>query len=248
MIITPIKTRKFLPPKDRLDDLITAILPHLEENSIVAITSKVISICEGNTIPESEVKDKDALIIQQADQYLSRDLVPGRWTMHTLKNNILIPTAGIDQSNANGHYILWPKNPQQSAQNILKTLKEKSKLTNLGAVITDSHSVPLRRGTIGISLAFAGFNPLYDYRGQKDLFDRDLVMTQTNIPDSLAAAAVLAMGEGNEQTPAALITNLPKTINFLQNPPSDKPFASFEVPLDEDLFRPFLISVPWKKR
>ena len=33
----------------------------------------------------------------------------------TMKNNILIPGAGIDVSNGNGYYTLWPRNPQKTA-------------------------------------------------------------------------------------------------------------------------------------
>lgn len=248
MHITPIKTRILQPPKDNFDDILTEISNQLTENSIVVITSKIVSISEGNCIKVSNVPDKDKLIKQQADFYLDRNLVPGGWTLHTLKNNLLIPTAGIDQSNANGYYVLWPVDPKRSAAKIWHFLQQNSLVKNFGVIITDSHSIPMRRGVIGISLSYYGFQPLHDYRGQDDLFGNKLKMSQSNYPDSLAAAAVVAMGEGSEQTPIALITDLPETIDFkVDNQNIDQEFGSFEVPLEEDLFKPILEAVTWQK-
>ena len=64
--------------------------------------------------------------------------------MLTMKNNILIPTAGIDESNGKGYYILWPKDPYQSAKKIYNFIKQEFKLNNFGIIISDSHCVPLR--------------------------------------------------------------------------------------------------------
>lgn len=246
MNLKAIKTRKFLPPKDDLADLLS-VIDNLEENSVIALASKVVSISEGRCIPISKVSNKDELITSESDFYLPREFVPGGRLIHTITNNILIGTAGIDESNANNHFILWPKNPAKSAQQIWEFLTKKYKIKNLGVVITDSHSVPLHRGLVGISLGFYGFEPLFDYRGKTDLFGRQLYVSMTNLPDSLAAAAVLQMGEGDEQTPIVIITDIPY-INFttLQEQ-ANKPYSSFEVPMEEDLFQPILTSVPWKK-
>ncbi len=46
MNVSQIKTRKFLPPKDEIKDLL-GYVPKLQDGSIVALSSKVISICEG---------------------------------------------------------------------------------------------------------------------------------------------------------------------------------------------------------
>jgi F420-0:gamma-glutamyl ligase len=72
-------------------------------------------------------------------------------------------------------------------------------------------------------------------------------MTQTNIPDGFAAAAVMLMGEGDERTPLAIITDVPwvKFVERLQR--SRKPFSSFEIRTREDLYYPLLSGVKWKK-
>lgn len=245
MIVKAVKTRKFLPPKDKLEDLLSAV-KELKEGSVVAVTSKVVSICEGRCIPLNKI-EKDALIAQEADKYLPRDLVPNKWAVYTLKNNMLVASAGIDESNANGFYILWPKDPNKSAQKIWQILKKKFNLKKLGVIITDSKVEPLRRGVIGIAISFFGFKPLKDYRGTKDLFDREFLMETTDLPDCLATAAVLEMGEGSEQSPLAVISDIPY-IEFIQKKYTPKnPDFRFEMPEKEDLYYPFLSSVPWKK-
>ncbi len=247
MIITPIHTRLLVPPNDDLLAVIRSALPRLKENSILVITSKVVSIWQGRAVAREKTEDKDALIIKEADHYLPRDVVPGKWIMHTIKNNIFIPTAGVDASNANDYYILWPDKPYETARELWKWIRKTYTVKNVGVIITDSHSIPLRRGTVGISVAHYGFTPIRDYRKKKDLFGRRFHGTQSNLVDGLAAAAVVTMGEGEESTPLALIQDLP-SITFRTTPwRPQKPYSSLEVPWKEDIYRPFFGAVPWKK-
>ncbi len=160
---------------------------------------------------------------------------------------MLVASAGVDESNGAGYFILWPKNPQKSAQRIWQFLKKKFKVKNLGLVITDSRLVPLRRGVVGIAIAYFGFKPLKDYRGKKDLFGRKFIMETSNFPDSLATAAVLEMGEGKEGKPIAIIEDI-LDLEFIQKEfrPKSKDDA-FEIPEKMDMFYPLLSSVKWKK-
>ncbi|MEK7616971.1 MAG: coenzyme F420-0:L-glutamate ligase [Patescibacteria group bacterium] len=245
MIVKAIKTRKFKPPEDDLWDLLSAVLS-LEENSVVAVASKVVSIAEGRCILQ-EKGGKDKLVIKEADKYLPRSLAPNEWIIHTIKNDLLIASSGIDESNGAGYLILWPKNPQKSAKKIWEFLRKKFKVSNLGVIITDSHCIPMRRGLVGISIAHFGFVPLRDYRGKKDIFGRRLNISLTDIPDSLASAAVLEMGEGNEQQPIAVITDVPYIQFTEKEAQSKKPYSTFVIPEKEDLFYPFLSALSWKK-
>ena len=247
MNIQTIKTRVLVPPKDNLWEVLEQSLPKLKENTILTITSKIISICEGRCIPIKDIKKKDSLIKKESYKYLPRDLITGGWVMHTLTQNLLIPTAGIDESNAHEHYILWPKDPKASAKKIHAWLRKKYHIKNVGVIITDSHSVVLRRGTVGISLANYGFKPINDYRHTKDLFDRNLKITQSNIADGLAASAVVCQGEGNEQTPIAIISDVP-FVSFTSGQWKPKEnFSSYEVPPEEDLYFQLLKDLPWKR-
>lgn len=245
MIVKAIKTRKFLPPKDDLWELLGAI-KSLKENSVVAITSKVVAIGEGRCISVGEI-EKDELIIKEADKFLPRKLVPNEWAVYTLKNNLLVASAGIDESNGSGYYILWPKDPENSAKKIWEFLRKKFRINNLGVIITDSKVEPLRRGVVGLAISYFGFKPIKDYRGKSDLFNRPFIMETTNMPDSLATAAVLEMGEGDECQPFVIITDIPD-IEFIQKKyqPENEDYT-FEMPQKDDLFAPFISSVPWQK-
>lgn len=246
MQVRAIKTRKFLPPKDDLWNLLSAI-KFLKENSVVAVTSKVVSIGEGRCIPVKTFPDKDRLVVKEADKYLPREAAPHGLVMHTIKNNMMVASAGIDESNGNNFYILWPQDPQVSAKRIWKFLKKKFKVKNLGVIITDSRLVPLKRGVVGIAIGFYGFKPLRDYRGKEDIFGRALKVETSNLPDSLATAAVLEMGEGIEQTPLCLITDVPY-LEFRDTLPKEKlGDFNFKVSEEEDMFYPLISAARWKK-
>lgn len=239
MIVKAIRTRKFLPPQDDLKELLSAI-KLLEEDSIVAITSKVVSIGEGRCIPIGSL-NKDQIAIKEADKYLPREFSPQGFILHTIKNNMLVASSGIDESNGANYYILWPKDPTKSAKKIWQILRKKFAIKNLGVIITDSRLVPLRRGVVGIAIAYYGFQPLKDYRRTKDLFGREFLMETSNLPDSLATAAVLEMGEGAESQPIAIISDI-SDIHFTK-----KEDNSLEIVEKEDMFYPFLSSVKWLK-
>ncbi len=246
MIIKAIKTRPFLPPRDDLLSLIKESFSTqaLKEKSILVITSKIVSIWQGRCVKADSIKNKDNLIKKEADFYLDRSKVPNRYVMLTMKQNLLIPTAGIDESNANGYFILWPRAPYKVAKQIYAFIKKNYHLNDFGIIISDSHCIPLRWGTIGIALAYYGFNPLKDYRGTKDIFGRVMKMTQSNIADSIAAAAVLIMGEGDEQTPIAIIEDI-DTVEF-------KKFDSVNsnpliINRYDDIYAPLLNAIKWKR-
>jgi putative folate metabolism gamma-glutamate ligase len=231
------------------DGLLTVLdknLSELVEGSIVVITSKIVSICEGRVVPFDQA-DREELIIQESDSYLPKTL--SRYGHHfSIVNHTLISSAGIDESNGEDHYILWPKDSQATANHVREYLTQKHSLTNIGVVIVDSTCQPLRRGTTGICLAHSGFNALHDYIGQPDLFDRPFKVSKASISGGLAATAVLAMGEGAEQTPIALITEA-DFVHFQQRDPNEAELAELHIPIEEDLFGPFLQndSIQWQQ-
>jgi F420-0:gamma-glutamyl ligase len=206
-----VKTRPILPPKDNFYEILNASLPKLKESDVLLITSKVLAIHQGRCIKMGHEINKDKIIIQEAERYIPRSQSPGGWIL-TIKEHTLIPAAGIDESNGNGYYILWPKNSTNLAKRICIYLKEKFRLENLAVIITDSHTTPLRFGVTGISIGFYGLEPAYDYRGKKDVFGRKLKFTKTNIVDAISAMGVLLMGEGKECTPMVIL----RDANFIK--------------------------------
>lgn len=243
MNIQAIKTQRITPSSIELIDLIDTAVHDLPPRSVLAITSKIVSLCEGSVVPLAET-DKRSLIEREADYHLPAD-TPSKYGIEfTVKNDTLIPTAGIDESNAGDVYVLWPRDPQATADQVRAHLRERFRHDEIGVIITDSTCRPMRRGTSGISLAFSGFLPLKNYVGRPDLFDRAFKVSQADIAGGLAAAAVLAMGEGAESTPLALLSGL-DAVEFVDRAPAAEELASVRITLEEDLFAPFLEQATW---
>jgi dihydrofolate synthase / folylpolyglutamate synthase len=234
MNVTAIKTQIIKAGALDIFSFLDANLETLEDNTILAVTSKVVSLCEGHVLPLS--LERETLIQEYSDYYLPKEY--RKQGTCTITHHAFIGGAGIDESNADGHYVLLPKDSQASAWAIHSYLQKRFGHANIGVIITDSHSTPMRRGASGVILAYAGFHGLKDYRGTPDLFGRKLVMEQANIADALATAAVLVMGEGDEQTPLATMTDLPLGIVFSATAPSSEERAEFFVDLEYDIFSP----------
>ena len=243
MKINSIKTGKITIKKRNISEILDKYLPKLKEKSVLAITSKIISICDGRVVKIGEVS-KEKLIEKEAEYFLPSQKNKYNIVL-TIKNNILIPTAGIDESNGNGYYILWPEHPQENANNIRKYLKKKFSLKNLGVIITDSRTTFGHLGTTGVALAYSGFSALNNYKGKPDIFGRKLKVTQVNVADALAVAAVFVMGEGSEQTPLAVIEDIP-FIKF-KSRVSEREIKNFHVPIKDDIYAPLIKSAPWQK-
>lgn len=243
MTVTAYKTPP-VKPGTKLLDLLDSCLPALGEGSIVVVTSKIISICEGRVVKNDGTVTKEELVKKESEQLIAKRL--GQYDIYlTIKNNTLIANAGIDESNAGGYFILWPKDPGKTAEEIWQHLRIKHKLRRLGILITDSYLAPLRWGTRGFGLSWCGFSPLKNYIGTPDVFGRNLRMTQASLLDGLAAAAVVVMGEGAEQTPLASITDAP--VVFQDHPPTQKERRDLLISLTDDIYSPLLTAAHWKK-
>ncbi|MDZ4323123.1 MAG: putative folate metabolism gamma-glutamate ligase [Alphaproteobacteria bacterium] len=243
MHVKAIKTH-LIQPGELLEDILDRHLLSISEQAILVITSKIISICQGRVLPKTSVS-KEALIKQEANAIAQTEENPYGLYL-TIKDNILIPSAGIDESNGDEVYILYPKDIQNTAIALWNYVRKKHSLEHLGVIITDSHTTPLRRGVTGIALGWCGFEPLYSYVGKTDLYDKSLRVTQINLLDALATSSVLVMGEGNEQTPLAVINDAPK-ISFLSRPPTPAEEQSILIPMEEDLYAPLLMGTTWLK-
>jgi len=244
MQVATIKTHKISTKDKDLFLILDKYLPKLKEGSVVAITSKIIAVCDGRVVDPKDI-DKDELIQENADAYLPRSTSKYELLV-TLTNNMIVPSAGIDESNADGLYILWPKNPQKTANQVREYLQKKHKIKNVGVVITDSRTSPLRWGVTGVSLAHSGFSALNNYIGKEDLFKRVLKMTMTNVADGLAGSAVLLMGEGAEQTPFAVIEDIP-FVKFQGRNPTTKELKQLRIELEDDIYGPMIAAAKWKK-
>jgi F420-0:gamma-glutamyl ligase len=245
MIVRPVRTDKILSGNGDIFEVLDMHLKEVKEETVVAITSKIVAICEGRTVPINEAEKED-LVIRESDYYLPAHISKYGFSF-TITHNTLIPVAGIDESNGNGDYILWPADPQQSANAIRAYFVKRFGLKKIGVIITDSTARPLHYGTEGVAISYSGFSPLNDYVGQKDLFGREFKVSVANIADGLASSAVLVMGEGTEQTPIALITEVPFA-EFQDRDPTDAELQKFYLEhMEDDLFAPFLRNMGWQK-
>ncbi len=242
MKISPIKTRK-ITLNESLEPILDQYIKTLKSGDIISITSKIVSVSQGRVVAKTSIPKYD-LITQEADSILQTDNNPYDLYL-TIKDNILISSAGIDESNGDGVYILYPENIQKVAHAAWQYLRAKHSIENLGIIITDSHTTPMRRGVTGITLGWCGFEPLYSYVNQPDIYGKPLRVTQINILDALATAAVFVMGEGGEQTPIAVISDAPK-ITFVNRSPTAEEEKRVVISMEEDLYAPLLLNAKWQ--
>jgi len=220
----PLQTRVVRPGDDPASVILEALKEqnlHLRDNDILAITSKIIAYAENRLIRLSDISPSEKakalarryslqpefaeLILQEADKIYGGV----EKAVLTLKDNVLTANAGIDNKNAPiGYVVLWTREPQKWARCIREEIKQKTG-KRVAVLVTDSGLMPLKKGTVGLALAVAGFKPVKDQRGEEDIYGKPLVITQLAVADSLASAAHLLMGESAEKTPVVLIRDAP---------------------------------------
>jgi putative folate metabolism gamma-glutamate ligase len=243
MQVHTIKTHR-IEYGESIENILDYYFKEVLEEDIIFITSKIISIIEGSFVDKDSIEKYD-LIKREADYLIETDNNPYNIYL-TVKNGILIPSAGIDESNVDDVYVLYPRDIQRSTNFIWQYLRNKHDIKSLGLVITDSHTTIMRRGVVGIALGWCGFKPLYSYVNKPDIYGRPLKVTQVNIIDSLAVSAVFVMGEGNEQTPMAIIREAPQ-IYFSDKEPTIEEISSVKIAPEEDLYYPILKSLKLTK-
>lgn len=228
LYVEAIKTPLYDSSISLLDFLKKNLQAHNLESKVLIITSKIVSLSEYRQAPKSVPKDQ--IVQKEADHYLGAI----NYDVHlTIKNGLLIPSAGIDESNSpDGNYILYPENPVGSCKKIYDFLKKEFSLSQLGVILSDSHTTPLRKGVTGVALAHWGFLAVENKEGSPDLFGSFLKYTSMNWADSLASSATILMGEANECHPLALITCPQVTFTEKEN--------TISIPLEQDLYYPIL--------
>src|SRR3989338_2274232 len=232
MIIRPIKTHVFQEGDD-LFAFITDYFKKLPEKSVVVITSKIVALAERRTAIAENAQMKEKLIRAE-----SEFAIPTKYVWLTVKDGMVMASAGIDESNANGKLILLPKDSFKTARLLRNKLRQRYDVRNLGVLITDSRTVPLRAGVTGVAVGYAGFRGIKDYRDTPDIFGRKFEFSRTNMADGLAAAAVLVMGEGNERQPLAIIESAP--VEFSDNVNRRELY----IDIQEDMYRPLFSTFP----
>ena len=208
------------------DDVATLILERLDvetvgDDLIIVIAQKIISKAEGRAVQLSTVAPGEAaellgreigkdsrlveLILAESNEIVRK--ADNRLITEN-KLGIIMANAGIDQSNIDeGYALLLPEDPDLSAARIGQHLAA-ALGRNVGVVIADSAGRPWRNGVVGLAIGVFGIPAVLDVRGSKDLLGRELLATQIGVADSIAAAANLLMGQGDEGNPVVLLRGL----------------------------------------
>jgi len=217
----------------------------IQLNDIIVVTHVVVSKAEGNIVNLEKVKpskrakeiaaqtNKDPALVQVILEE-TKDIVRiGQNSIITeTVSGIICANAGVDRSNVSGdgNVVPLPKNPNASAQNIRAEIKRLIG-ADVAVIVSDTHGRPFRMGEINIAVGVAGFVPIRDRRGEKDLFGYVLRIKQTAIADELASAAELVIGQADEGIPAAII----RGYNYQQT--ENASATKLTRPKEKDLFR-----------
>jgi coenzyme F420-0:L-glutamate ligase/coenzyme F420-1:gamma-L-glutamate ligase len=217
----------------------------IEENDVVIVTHVAVSKAEGNIINLDEVvpSPRAIEIAEKVGKEPAMVEVILRETKEIVrmgnnslivetKNGIVSANAGVDRSNVKGDRLvaLLPVDPNASAKNIRNEIKKHTDRT-VAVIVSDTHGRPLRMGEINIAIGTAGFKPIRDRRGEKDLFGYVLHVKQTNIADELASAAELVIGQASEGIPVAIVRGYKYQV--------DEYASALEItrPKEKDMFR-----------
>ncbi len=237
MQVRPIKTRVF-KENENLETFIREHIPKLKENSVLVVTSKIVALAEGRTHERVDLTTKEKLIRAESDY-----AVPTKWVWLTLKDGLVVASAGIDESNSeHGKFILLPKDCYKSAAKLRTVLMKAYGVKNLGVIIPDSRTVPLRAGVMALALGYAGMKGLRDYRGTPDIFGRLFKFERVGVVDSLSTAAALVMGEGNESQPLAVIEDAP--VVFAERVNKNE----LRISPEDDMYLPFIAGLLGKNK
>jgi coenzyme F420-0:L-glutamate ligase/coenzyme F420-1:gamma-L-glutamate ligase len=219
----------------------------LRDHDVVVVAQKIVSKCEGRRVRLREITPsaraielaaatgKDARVVELVLRESRRVLRVGREVIVVEDcRGLVLANAGIDQSNIGAEdpeaeALLLPLDPDASAATLRAALRARAG-ASVGVILSDSLGRAWRLGTIGHAIGAAGLPALLDWRGRNDRHGRTLRHTETALADSLAAAAVLVMGEADEGRPAALIRGLGSL-------PEGDGARALQRPLDKDLFR-----------
>lgn len=245
MKVTAIKTPT-LYASDNLLGVIATSIDSLPEKSVLVVTSKVVALWENAVVaaPRNR-KEKQALIKKECDRYT--DPSSSKYDISlTIRGGVIGVDAGIDESNVAEGFVLLPKDAYASAEKIWQFLREQYQLEEVGVVISDSMSLPLKWGVLGRCIGHCGFNAVKSRIGETDLFNREMTMTKVAVAEALASAAVFEMGEVAESTPLCLIQDIPH-IEFSDAPLSDEEKAALYIEPEDDVYAPMLTKAPWKK-
>jgi len=207
------------------DILVNALLEAsivLEENDVICIASKAISMAEGRVVLLNEVEMSKAaqeihskvprkdprtiqlMINETGDPEGSRIVLTGNHLAGWLPNGLRLTSAGVDKIDAES-VILLPKDPDASAKAIGNKILSATNV-NVGIVITDSDGREDKKGSTQLAIGVYGVPPLRKTTTA-------IATSEETLCDMLAASAALIMGQRGTNKPAVLIRGVDYTFD-----------------------------------
>jgi coenzyme F420-0:L-glutamate ligase/coenzyme F420-1:gamma-L-glutamate ligase len=224
----PVPNLPLIAPGADLGAVIVGAMTQNEQvflaGDIVLVAQKIVSKAENRFVKLSEVTPSERAIelaaLTDKDPRLVEVILWDTAEVIRAKPGVLIvehkagfisANAGVDRSNiapAEEEMVLrLPADADASAARLRDRL---ARLTGRRppVLIIDSHGRPWRLGVVGVVIGLAGIKPVWDLRGQPDLFGVPLKHTTVGAADELAAAASLVMGQTAAQCPVVIARGL----------------------------------------
>lgn len=192
----------------------------LQDRDIVIVASTVVAKAEGEIFRLEDItpgkialeiaarNGKDARFIQAVLSRSKEVLVEKPFMLVTTLAGHTCVNAGVDESNVEDGFLLYPpKNPDASASRLGQEL-EKLSGKKLSVIVTDTNGRAFKIGQTGVAIGIYKIKPVKCWIGDKDLFGKVFEITEEAVADELAGAANILMGEGAGGIPAVVIRGL----------------------------------------
>jgi coenzyme F420-0:L-glutamate ligase/coenzyme F420-1:gamma-L-glutamate ligase len=211
-----------IPLIQKGDDLPLIICKNFElkDRDIVIISSTIVAKAEGEFFRLEDItagktafdiaarNGKDARFVQAVLARSKEVLLDMPFMLVTTLTGHTCVNAGVDESNVENGFLLYPpKDPDSSASSIGEAI-EKISGKKLSVIITDTNGRAFKIGQTGVAIGVYKIKPIKSWIGEPDLFGKTLEVTEEAIVDELAGAANLLMGEGAGGTPIVVIRGL----------------------------------------
>lgn len=245
---------KKIPLIGENDDIAELILKALnieeiavEDGDVFVVAETVISKSESNIIDLETIKPslkaekladktgKDPRLVEAIIQESNEILRVGHdFIVSEDKHGFVCANAGIDESNVEkGFATPIPDDPDKSARVIREKIEEATG-KEIVVIIADTQGRPFREGAVGVAIGISGMHPLWDRKGEKDLYGRTLKTTNIAVADELASAASVMMGQADEGIPVVII----RGVEYVENLKDDSgTVKSLIRPKEYDVFR-----------
>jgi len=215
----------------------------IQNRDVIVVAQKIVSKSEGRLVNLKSLKPSALakIIAKNADkdpQHVEAILretagivrLKGPHIIVQTRHGFVCANAGVDRSNVghDGSVIMLPVDPDKSAHRIRERMRRLLGV-DVGVIISDTFGRAWRLGQVNVAVGVDGLKPMIDYRGRRDMFGKELNVTQMAVADELASAAELVMRK-SDGVPVAVI----RGAKFSRGKGTARDLVR---PEEEDLFR-----------